>query len=289
MASFVRPHPPLDAPEYYLSLYKDRPLAAPWRGDWNDTERWRRDGHSYRAQSSPTDESYIHQLRAGYYAAITHMDHQIGRLISSLVEQQLMDNTVILFVSDHGEMLGDHLMFQKAKPFQGSVQVPLFLSGPERYVGRHGTVRNDLAELRDVMPTLLELAGAPIPETVDGKSLLHPVDREYLHGEHTLGQDSMHFIVTKDDKYIWYSQTGKELYFNLREDPHETKNILAEHPRRVASLREKLIEALKGREEGYTDGTSLIAGRPPLTVLEHTDPHLLAVDSNYYEAASVSC
>lgn len=200
------------------------------------------------------------------------MDHQIGRLISSLVEQQLMDNTVILFVSDHGEILGDHLMFQKAKPFQGSVQVPLFLSGPERYVGRHGTVRNDLAELRDVMPTLLELAGAPIPETVDGKSLLHPVDREYLHGEHALGQDSMHFIVTKDDKYIWYSQTGKELYFNLREDPHETKNILAEHPRRVASLREKLIEALKGREEGYTDGTSLIAGRPPLTVLEHTDP-----------------
>ena len=88
----------------------------------------------------------------------------------------------------------------------------------------------------------------------------------------SLGQDSMHFIVAKDDKYIWYSQTGKELYFNLREDPHETKNVLAEHPQRVALLREKLIEALKGREEGYTDGTSLIAGRPPLTVLEHTDP-----------------
>ena len=168
-------------------------------------------------------------------------------------------------------MLGDHLMFQKAKPFQGSVHVPLFISGPERYIGKRGTVRTDLAELRDVMPTLLELAGAPIPETVDGISLLHPVDREYLHGEHTLGEDSMHFILTKEDKYIWYSQTGKELYFNLREDPHETKNVLAEHPQRVALLREKLIEALKGREEGYTDGTSLIVGRPPLTVLKHTD------------------
>jgi len=106
---------------------------------------------------------------------------------------------------------------------------------------------------------------------VDGKSLLHPVDREYLHGEHTLGQDSMHFIVTKDDKYIWYSQTGKELYFDLREDPHETKNVLESHPQRVALLRGKLIEALKGREEGYTDGTSLIVGRPPLTVLAHTN------------------
>ena len=135
-----------------LNLYKDKPLAEPWRGDWNDCVRWERDGHSYHAQTAPSDESYIQQLRAGYYAAITHMDHQIGRLVSALVEEQIMDNTIILFVSDHGEMLGDHLMFQKAKPFQGSIHVPLFISGPERYVGKHGTVRTDLAELRDVCP-----------------------------------------------------------------------------------------------------------------------------------------
>ena len=271
MASFLRPHPPLDAPEYYLNLYKDKPLAEPWRGDWNDCVRWERDGHSYHAQTAPSDESYIQQLRAGYYAAITHMDHQIGRLVSALVEEQIMDNTIILFVSDHGEMLGDHLMFQKAKPFQGSIHVPLFISGPERYVGKHGTVRTDLAELRDVMPTLLELAGTPIPETVDGTSLLHPVEREYLHGEHTLGEDSMHFILTKEDKYIWYSQTGRELYFDLRNDPHENKNVLDEHPARVAELRELLINALKNREEGYTDGHSLLVGKTPVTVLQHTE------------------
>ena len=74
MASFVRPHPPLDAPEYYLNLYKDESLAEPWRGDWNDCVRWERDGHSYHAQTAPSDECYIQQLRAGYYAAITHMD-----------------------------------------------------------------------------------------------------------------------------------------------------------------------------------------------------------------------
>ena len=199
------------------------------------------------------------------------MDHQIGRLISALVEEQIMDNTVILFVSDHGEMLGDHLMFQKAKPFQGSIHVPLFISGPERYIGKRGTVRTDLAELRDVMPTLLELAGAPIPETVDGTSLLHPLDREYLHGEHTLGEDSMHFILTKEDKYIWYSQTGRELYFNMRDDPHETKNVLDENPERVAELRALLIDALKNREEQYTDGHTLFVGKTPLTVLQHTE------------------
>ena len=60
----------------------------------------------------------------------------------------------------------------------------------------------------------------------------------------------MHFIVTKDDKYIWYSQTGRELYFDLRKDPHETKNALSENPQRVAMLKAELREALKGREIG---------------------------------------
>jgi arylsulfatase A-like enzyme len=167
-------------------------------------------------------------------------------------------------------MLGDHLLFQKAKPFQGSIHVPLFLSGPERYIGKPGTVRDDLVELRDVMPTLLELAGAPIPDTVDGASLLHPVERAYLHGEHALGEDSMQFIVTKEDKYIWYSQTGRELYFDLLNDPHETKNAIQDRPPRAARLRRLLIDELKGREEHYTDGQDLFTKRKPQNVLRHT-------------------
>lgn len=274
MASFVRPHPPLDAPQYYFDLYNRRELAPPCRGDWNDEERMLRDGHSYHAQSAPSDPEYIRQLRAGYYACITHMDHQIGRILSALVEQKLMDNTVILFVSDHGEMLGDHLLFQKAKPYQGSVRVPLFLSGPERYVGNHRRVCGDLVELRDVMPTLLELAGAQIPDTVEGKSLLHAVHREYIHGEHSLGMDSMHFVVTKTDKYVWYSQTGREQYFDLVKDPQESHDGIDEvqYRDRIAYLRECLIRELEGREEGYTDGGKLIVGRPPQTVLHNVLP-----------------
>lgn len=272
MASFVRPHPPLDVPRYYFDLYQNRELAEPVRGDWNDEARMLRDGHSYHAQTSPSDPEYIHQLRAGYYAAITHMDHQIGRLLSALVEQKLMDNTVILFVSDHGEMLGDHLLFQKAKPYQGSIRVPLFLSGPERYVGSHRRTCGDLVELRDVMPTLLELAGAPVPETVDGKSLLHTVEREYIHGEHSLGMDSMHYIVTKTDKFVWYSQTGQELYFDLEKDPRECCNAIGNgaYAERIGYLRKLLIRELEGREEGYSDGNRLIVGRPPQTVLCRT-------------------
>lgn len=269
MASFVRPHPPLDPPGYYFDLYDRKELAPPWRGDWNRTDQAEADRYSYHAQTAPLDPDHIHRLRAGYYGSITHLDHQIGRIVSALVEQGLMDNTVILFVSDHGEMLGDHLLFQKAKPYQGSVRVPLFLSGRRDLVGRG--VRPDLAELRDVMPTLLELAGAPIPDTVDGSSLLGPVDRSWLHGEHALGRDSMHFIVTRTDKFIWYSQTGEELYFDLERDPHETHNAVRDpdRARRVDQLRSWLVQALAGREEGYTDRARLIPGRPPKTVLDH--------------------
>ena len=269
MASFVRPHPPMDAPEYYFNLYNNKDLQPPYRGDWNDEERMIRDGHSYHAQSAPSDPEYIRQLRASYYGAITHMDHQIGRLISALVEQRLMDNTIILFCADHGEMLGDHLMFMKAKPYEGSAKVPMFISGPEKYIGKHRRICGDLVELRDVMPTLLELAGAPIPETVDGVSMLQGVEREWLHGEHSLGLDSMHFIVTKTDKYIWYSQTGKELYFDLVRDPHESHNAIndIQYQDRISELRKHLIDELADREEGYSDGEKLMVGRPPLTVL----------------------
>lgn len=163
-------------------------------------------------------------------------------------------------------------MFQKAKPYQGSIQVPLFLSGPERLIGPLHRQCGDLVELRDVMPTLLELAGADIPDTVDGQSILHPVSRSYIHGEHTLGQDSMHFIVTKQDKYIWYSQSGKELYFDLVKDPHETHDCLREDPynARIAYLRSLLIAELADREEGYSDGVQLFVGKTPVTVLCHS-------------------
>lgn len=272
MASFVRPHPPLDAPQCYFDLYDHKELAPPWRGDWNLEDRARQDGYRCDAQTAPLDPEALRRMRVGYYACITHLDHQIGRLLTALGEEGLMDNTVILFVSDHGEMLGDHLLFRKAKPFQGSARVPLFLSGPERLVGRG--VRGELAELRDVMPTLLELAGAPVPAAVDGHSLLRPTARPYLHGEHALGEDSMHFIVTPTDKFVWYSQTGRELYFDLERDPHETHNAAADPGcgPRVDQLRRLLAGELAGREEGYSDGQRLITGRPPQNVLRAVQP-----------------
>ena len=89
-----------------------------------------------------------------------------------------MDNTVIVFTSDHGEELGDHYMFRKCRPYEGSCHIPLILSGPKSLIGgKEGQVCHNVVELRDLMPTFLDLAHAPVPEEVDGKSILPMVKK----------------------------------------------------------------------------------------------------------------
>ena len=277
MASYLRPHPPFDAPSHYFDLYRDQKLRPPFVGSWETDEYLKRDGRIYDSKTGPIDEELIRQAQVGYYACITHLDHQIGRLILALKEQGLYDNSIILFTSDHGEELCDHHMFRKARPYEGSCHVPLIITGgkdvlPNRKISaRCGSV----VELRDIMPTLLDFAGAPIPDTVDGKTLLPLVDhpalsvRSWLHGEHSFDEFSNHWIVTETDKYIWHSQTGEEQYFRLEQDPHELTDLIGEAScqERIQELRGFLIEALTNRKEGFVEHGNLVPGRPYPPVL----------------------
>lgn len=132
-----------------------------------------------------------------------------------------------------------------------------------------------VVELRDIAPTLLDFAGLSTPGAMDGKSLRPCLQdgvcqiREYLHGEHSGGEISNHYIVAQGEKYIWFSQTGQEQYFDLRSDPGEERDLIHEPKaqERIDRLRKALIRELQGREEGYTHAERLIAGRKPLTVL----------------------
>ena len=275
MASFVRPHAPYDAPQYYFDLYRDKPLRPPFRGDWDDESLLQSKGMIYNSCTGPRDPELVRQQQIGYYACITHVDHQIGRILQALVEHKLMDNTVILFTSDHGEMLSDHGWCRKSLPYEGSARIPMFLSGPERCIGKPGHVDDSLVELRDVMPTLLDLAGAPIPAHLDGRSMLRGIDREYLHGEHAFffHEASSQFIVTKRDKFIWFTQRDEEQYFDLEKDPHETHNAIRDpqYAARIAQMRRWLAWELRNSEEGYSDGEHLIPGRTPVNCLSNVE------------------
>ena len=279
MASYLRPHPPLDAPQYYFDLYKDKDLRKPFVGSWETDQFLRRDGRIFDSKTGPIDPELIRQAQIGYYACITHLDHQIGRLIMALIEQEVYDDTVILFTADHGEELCDHHMFRKSRPYEGSCRVPFFLTAGKN-TGLHITPAStchSVVELRDVMPTLLSLAGAPIPDTVDGYDLL-PLARDpkgavrpWLHGEHSYGEFSNHWIVTETDKYIWFPVTGQEQYFDLASDPHELTDRIddPEVRERVSYLRSCLVQSLTGRPEGFTDGEKLIPGRPYPETMDH--------------------
>lgn len=271
MASYLKPHPPFDPPEYYLNLYLHKTLSPPALGNWETDDALRSQGRVFDSKCGPSDSELLHQMQAGYYGCITHLDHQIGRLIQALVEYEVYDDTVILFTADHGEELGDHHLFRKSRAYEGSSRIPFIVSAPESLIPgiNRGGVSHAVTELRDVMPTLLDIAGAPCPET-DGESVLPLVCgtqcalRGYLHGEHSYGALSAHWIVTETDKFIWYSETGEEQYFCLETDPYESDNRIADKAAaaRVAELRRILIRELDGRPEGFTDGSVLVAGRP---------------------------
>ncbi|WP_261388478.1 sulfatase-like hydrolase/transferase [Arthrobacter alpinus] len=127
---------------------------------------------------------------------MTHIDLQLMSLQVALTGVELNENTIIAFTSDHGEMLGDHDFYRKAVGHEGSARVPLIIMpAPSDAAALHGAVVDEVVELRDIMPTLLDLAGVTVPDSCDGKSLARFLRtdvgatdpqpwREWLHGEH---------------------------------------------------------------------------------------------------------
>ncbi|MFC5653460.1 arylsulfatase [Paenibacillus solisilvae] len=277
-SSFVRPHPPFDPPQVYFDMYKDLDIPLPPVGEWVD-EAAAEDGSSGPTTSfSKLDKRRLNRAQAGYYALITHLDDQIGRLLNSLGEYGVLRNTVILFASDHGEMLGDHHYYRKVLPYEASAKIPFLLYDPGDVLSlQRGKRVNEVVELRDIMPTLLEAAGIPIPPTVEGLSVLSLCKgdasdwREYIHGEHSGGAVSNHYMTDGCMKYVWFSQSGKEQLFDLLADPEERIDLAEDrsYAEQLLLWRSRLIQELYGREEGYSDGTQLIAGQRPQACLSH--------------------
>ena len=206
-------------------------------------------------------EDVRRRVRAGYWGLITQIDFQVNRLMEALGDHGLLEDTAILFVSDHGDMMGDHHMWRKTVGYEGSAKVPLIVALPSSQ------------ELRDVMPTILDIAGVPIPDSVDGDSLLPLVRRQdapwrsHIHGEHTLHRFGMwqanHWVTDGHAKYMWFSGDGMEQFFDLDADPHEERNLIDDPDRSgdVHLWRGRLIDALEGREEGFVSDGTLVPGR----------------------------
>ncbi|HOS43915.1 MAG TPA: arylsulfatase, partial [Armatimonadota bacterium] len=165
----------------------------------------------------------------------------------------------------------------KQLPYEPSARVPFLLRAPSRCGFQRGRTIDAPVCLEDVMPTLLELAGVPIPDTVEGRSLMpllrgeDPAWRAYLHLEHAPYHQS---LTDGREKFIWYTGDGREQFFDLTEDPRECRNLIADPARqeRISWWRARLIDELRARPEGFTDGERLIPGRPYRAVLPPAQP-----------------
>ena len=267
--SFIAPHPPLQPPAFYLERYLRTGVPDPVIGDWAEPPAGVASGGQGIVAPNMirlTGEALL-STRAAYYGSINHVDDQINRLLNVItgVDRQTGTNTVVAFTSDHGEMLGDHYMWRKSRGYEPSARIPFLVRAPKRFGLRTGAVAGEPATHVDIMPTFLDFAGIQVPESVEGKSMLPLLRgesapwREYLHIEHAPDHQA---VTDGREKYIWLVPDGTEQFFDLENDPSETRNLIEapEYAERVALWRRRLIETLEGRPEGFTDGTKLIPG-----------------------------
>jgi arylsulfatase A-like enzyme len=257
MHSFA-PHPPFDPPPEALARMD---LAAMPQPLWRDTDlkhQLRFAGIDHQtAKPKPVNSYSWRHLVAAYYAQVEHVDTQIGRLLDALAASGQAENTIVILTSDHGEMLGDHGLVQKGCRFyEGAVHVPLILSWPGRF--RQGLHATGLVDLADIVPTLLETLGMPVPEYVQGRSLRKICMGEADGGRHrefvrSVYHDSLgmprhtHATMVRDRRYklVRYHTDGLGELFDLDEDPGEFRNLFddPEHLRTRNRLAEMLFDS----------------------------------------------
>jgi arylsulfatase A-like enzyme len=259
--SFTAPHPPLWPLGQYLEQYQKMPMAPPAEGDWVkkfkgwNLSRFRSYAEKYAITTGSPDA--IALSRRAFYAMVTHVDHQIRVVLGTLREAGLLDNTIVAFTSDHGEMLGAHSLWAKAVHYEPSISVPFIIAPPASW-GRPRGVKDDrLVELRDLMPTLLELADLPVPKHVEGLSAFSSARRSEIYGEYQSGINATRMIRESTFKLIYYPEGNRFQLFDLTTDPKECRDLAcdSEHTETLERMKTKLAtELYDGDEDWIKDG-----------------------------------
>ena len=256
--SFIDPHHPFNAPRAYVEKYRNAsvpdPVKRPGELDLRPDHLRRQGECGYwpggGEEHQYTDEQVRHIIR-NYYAMITFIDEQIGRIRDALLEAGMMENTIVIFTSDHGELLGDHgLMMKGPWHYEGSIRVPMILRGPGIPAGTRTDV---LMENADILPTLQQLIGEKVPYGVQGRSQV-PV----LAGDSATVRDSIICSYDAHDRGIRLKTLCTDRYklnvfageqygelFDLYEDPHELYNRFFDSA--FAPVRTRLFEMLVTR------------------------------------------
>jgi choline-sulfatase len=277
--SFGGPHEPWDTPEPYASMYDPSsmpkaigspPGGTPGENEESSMERQNRPaGHldvllgrpnareEYQSRIAPQGPTYTHcpdfkpgeveAMRADYAGNVTLIDDQIGRVLDLLEERGELENTVIAFTSDHGEMNGDHGLIYKENFLNGSVRVPLIVRTPETLKNQSLRKTCDgFVEWFDVGPTLVDLAGGQIEYRQFAKSLIPVISGETeTHRNEALSEIwGEHMIANEEWKMVINTEGKPYMLFNVADDPDELTNLTGRYPDIENRLRLRILERI---------------------------------------------
>mgnify|MGYP001202590763 CR=1 FL=1 len=295
--SFISPHPPFIVPEPFNTMYHPSDGPALRRAADGEAEaaihpfaawameRLKKAKFIPGAKGKVRDwsEDEVRRIRATYWGMITEVDGQLGRVFDAVAARGAWDDTVVVFMSDHAEMMGDHFSMGKGGFYDQSYHVPLVIRDPRRRKTK-GSHVDRFTEAVDIMPTLLELIGAQVPAHLDGRSLVPFLDggspktwRDAAHWEFDFRsvssgkaekrfglssrQCNLAVIRTERWKYVHFGGGLPPVLFDLRDDPHETRNLAGDAG--YVSVRLEMAERLLEWRATHLDQS--------LAVLELTD------------------
>lgn len=236
------PHAPFDPPQAYMDRFDIEAMPGPKFRESDLAAQAKLREIDFQTRARRPEDFDAKRIQAAYYAMIELIDDNVGRMLAALEGSGQLENTVVIFTSDHGEMLGDHgLLLKGCRFYEGLVRVPLIMSWPGQFL--QNEQRQALVELTDIAPTLLELAGIPIPTRMQGISLgkllrdaaaadhhrdtvrceyycaLNPAVREGINGAYA--------TMIRDERYklvVYHGHRFGEL-FDLATDPDEFDNL----------------------------------------------------------------
>ena len=226
---WIKPHPPWNIPDSWWGHYEDSELPLPIGGGrisplFTNHSAWFGDDDSAET---------IRQMREAYYTSISMIDHAVGKILDHLHALDILDNTLVIFASDHGEMLADHSLYQKMQPYESSAHIPFIARWPSRF--EPGSRDDRFVDLLDIMPTILDAAGIDT-QTIRsarefrpaGASLLRQDGRDRSTQRCAYGNLSNRWVMLRDTryKYVHFSRGGIEWLFDLESDPEERENLV---------------------------------------------------------------
>jgi len=270
---FEKPHPPLTTTKKYLDMHKPEDFTLPVTArDWMTKGRypW---VPNWLHSNIHNDAQKAQNVMAAYYACVSEVDDMVGRVIKSLKDNGLYENTIIIYTSDHGEHLFEHGLMNKHNMYEAAVNIPFIISYPKLF--KQNAVNNSIVSLIDVMPTLAELIGGKTPETAQGTSLVEALTKgteiknravfsefrgaayQLLPNEKNVPSRMMRW---EDYKFVYTHGIIDQLY-NIKEDPDELNNLIFDEKHKEVYQSMRFQTLADWRFQEYTPLTVSLEGK----------------------------